>query len=237
MADPRRRHARSRAVGSSTAKVDPARLLAYDVMVAVREQGAYTNLALAAMLRERGLAGRDAAFATELVAGTVRGQGTYDAVLTACVDRPLAEVDPAVLDALRLGGHQLLAMRVPTHAAVSTTVELVRARVGHGPAGFVNAVLRKVAAHELDGWLRRVAPDPTTDPVGFAAVAHSHPRWVVEALGEALGEEAGSRGAAELDDLLAADNAAPKVTLVARPGLAGVAELVAAGGRASAMSP
>ena len=211
--------------------MDAPRLLAFDVLVAVREQDAYTNLLLAALLRERGVTGRDAAFATELVSGTIRRQGTYDAVLAACSTRPLSQVDAAVLDALRLGAHQILAMRVPTHAAVSTTVELVRGRIGHGPAGFVNAVLRKVAAHDLAGWVRRVAPDPGADATGFAAVAYSHPRWVVERLDEALGETS------ELEELLAADNAAPKVTLVARPGLATVEELVAAGGKASAISP
>ncbi|MGH3364307.1 MAG: RsmB/NOP family class I SAM-dependent RNA methyltransferase [Nocardioidaceae bacterium] len=233
MADPRRpaRAGQPRPGRGRTSKVDAARLVAYDVLVAVREQDAYTNLLLASMLRERRVSGRDAAFATELVSGTIRRQGTYDAVLAACVNRPLSKVDAGVLDALRLGTHQLLAMRVPTHAAVSTTVELVRQRVGHGPAGFVNAVLRKVAAHDLAGWVRRVAPDPDSDPVGFASVAYSHPRWVVEALQEALG------GTVELERLLAADNAAPKVTLVARPGLASVEELVEAGGSASTQSP
>jgi 16S rRNA (cytosine967-C5)-methyltransferase len=164
VSDPRAKRRRPR-----NAKVDPARLAAYDVLVAVREQEAYTNLVLPPLLRSRGLTGRDAAFATELVSGTTRRQGTYDAVLAACVDRPLAKVDPGVLDALRLGAHQLLAMRVPSHAAVGTSVDLVRSAVGPGPAGFVNAVLRKVAAHDLSGWVRRVAPDPVTDPVGFAS--------------------------------------------------------------------
>ena len=213
-----------------SSKVDPARQAAYDVLVAVREQDAYTNLVLPPILRSRGLTGRDAAFATELVSGTIRRQGTYDAVIAANVDRPLAKVDAGVLDALRLGAHQLLAMRVPSHAAVGTSVDLVRSAVGQSPAGFVNAVLRKIAAHDLSGWVRRVAPDPATDPVGFASVAHAHPRWVVEALAEAVGE-------AELDDLLAADNVAPKVTLVARPGLATVEELVAAGGTPTGLSP
>ncbi|GGF35732.1 rRNA cytosine-C5-methyltransferase [Marmoricola endophyticus] len=198
-------------------KVDPARLVAYDVLRAVHAQDAYANLALPALLRERSVTGRDAALATELVGGTLRGLGTYDAVLAAVVDRP---PDDEVRDALRLGVHQLLATRVPSHAAVATTVDLVRRRVGHRPSGFVNAVLRKVGAHDLDGWLRRVAPDPDADPVGHAAVVHSHPRWVVERLAEALGE----RGD-ELDALLAADNDRPAVTLVARPGLSDVAEL------------
>ena len=203
------------------------------MLTAVREQGAYTNLVLPPMLRARQISGRDAAFATELVSGTIRRQGTYDAVIGANVNRPLDKVDAAVLDALRLGTHQILAMRVPSHAAVATTVELVRDRVGHGPAGFVNAVLRRITEQDLSGWVRRVAPDPTTDPIGFAAVAHSHPRWVVEALAAALDPQDKD----ELELLLAADNAAPKVTLVARPGLCAVDELVAAGGTASTMSP
>jgi 16S rRNA (cytosine967-C5)-methyltransferase len=211
MADRRRRPQARR-------RTDPARLAAYETLEAVRADDAYTNLVLPVVLRRHRLTGRDAAFATELAAGTLRRRGTYDAVLAACVDRPLTRVEPGVLDALRLGSHQLLSMRVPPHAAISTTVDLVHDRAGRGPAGFTNAVLRKVAQHDLPGWTRRVAPDPHADPVGYAAVAHSHPRWIVEQLAEAVGE-------AQVDDLLAADNLAPRVVLVARPGRAEVAEL------------
>ncbi|NEE18656.1 rRNA cytosine-C5-methyltransferase, partial [Streptomyces sp. SID7499] len=87
---------------------------------------------------------RDAALATELVYGTLRRQGTYDAIVAACVDRPLREVDPPVLDVLNMGVHQLLGTRIPTHAAVSASVELARVVLGEGRAKFVNAVLRKV---------------------------------------------------------------------------------------------
>lgn len=237
MSDPRAPRGRSRR-RPRTSRADPARKAAYDVLRAVHDRDSYTNLLLPPLLRSRGITGRDAAFATELVSGTLRRQGTYDAVVGANLDRPLAKVDGAVLDALRLGAHQLLSMRVPSHAAVGTTVDLVRAEVGHGPSGFVNAVLRKVAAHDLSGWVRRVAPDPASDPVGFASVAHSHPRWVVSALAEALTAALGDdRADEELDALLAADNEPPRVTLVARPGLATVEELVAAGGTASPLSP
>ena len=196
--------------------VDAPRAAAYDVLKAVRVDDAYTNLVLPHVLRAAGLSGRDAAFATELASGTIRRQGTYDAILAACVDRPLVKVEAKVLDALRLGAHQLLGMRVPTHAAISTTVDLVRARVGQGPAGFTNAVLRRVAEVPYDGWLRRITPD---DEVGRLSVWHSHPRWIVERLAEALAEPG------EIEDLLAADNAPPQVVLVARPGRSTVDEL------------
>ncbi|CCB78041.1 putative enzyme [Streptantibioticus cattleyicolor NRRL 8057 = DSM 46488] len=205
------------------------RELAYDALRAVDERDAYANLVLPSLLREAerkgGFDRRDAALATELVYGTLRRQGTYDAVLAACVDRPLREVDPPVLDVLALGAHQLLGTRIPPHAAVSATVDLARAVLGEGRAKFVNAVLRKVAAHDLDGWLDRVAPPYDEDPEEHLAVVHSHPRWVVSALWDALGG-----GRAGIEELLAADNERPEVTLVARPGRATTEELVAAAG-------
>lgn len=229
MADPRARGSRPGGRPPARRGTDPSRSAAYDVLKAVRLDDAYTNLVLPHVLREHGLSGRDAAFTTELVSGTIRRQGTYDAIITACLDKP--KLEAKVLDALRLGTHQLLSMRVPSHAAISTTVDLVRVKVGQGPAGFTNAVLRKVAAHDLDGWIRRVAPDPTHDPIGFASIAHSHPRWVVGGMRDALGPEG------DLDALLTADNASPKVMLVARPGSSTVEELVAAGGTPGRFSP
>ena len=197
---------------------DPARLAAYDVLRAVRTEDAYANLVLPQALRAHRLTGRDAAFATELASGTLRRQGTYDPVIDACLDR--GRVKPRLRDVLRIGVHQLLAMRVGDHAAVSTTVDLARARTGQRDAGLVNAVLRRVAEHDLAAWVSRVAPDAVIDPVGHLAVAHSHPRWVVEELQRALGERSG-----ELEALLAADNEAPGVVLVARPGRSAREEL------------
>ncbi len=196
--------------------VDPARRVAFDVLQAVTVRDAYANLVLPTAVRAAGLAGRDAAFATELTYGTLRGRGTYDAVLADCVDRPLDRLDPPLLDALRLGTHQLLAMRVPAHAAVSSTVALVRSAMGHRTTGLANAVLRRVARDDLAGWLARVAPTADQDPAGHRAVVTSHPRWVVQALGDALRCTLGDD--TELDDLLRAHNEPPAVTLVARPG-------------------
>jgi 16S rRNA (cytosine967-C5)-methyltransferase len=186
--------------------VDAARLLAFDVLRAVADSDAYANLELSRLLRERRLSGRDAALATELVGGTLRQRGAYDAVIDQLVDRPL---DEPVRDALRLGAHQVLSMRVPHHAAVGTTVDLVKKRIGHRPAGLVNAVLRKVADRSLDDWLAGRT----------LAERHSHPAWVVDALARALDRPD------ELEALLRADNERPSVTLVARPGLAARDEL------------
>jgi 16S rRNA (cytosine967-C5)-methyltransferase len=213
MADPRTRGQQRAAPGGGQPKVglDPARLAAFDVLKSVRVDKAYANLVLPAVIGHYGLQGRDAAFATELASGSIRLRGTYDAVIAACADRPLSKVEAKVLDALRLGCHQLLSMRVPDHAAINTTVDLVRSRVGPGAAGFANAVLRRVAEHDLAEWIGLVAPDPRVSPTRYAAIAYSHPEWVVDELRTAVGK-------AELDALLAADNVSPRVTLVARPG-------------------
>ncbi|GAA2578818.1 transcription antitermination factor NusB [Actinomadura fulvescens] len=210
---------------------DLVRRTAFDVIRAVETRDAYANLLLPTRLRERGLTGRDAALATELTYGTLRGRGTYDAVLALCSDRELRRVDGPLLDVLRLGAHQLLATRIPAHAAVATAVELARSVSGPGQAKFANAVLRKVATRDLDGWLTIVAPEGG-NPTERLSIAHSHPRWIVSALRDALGPDSG-----EIDALLAADNARPQVTLVARPGRATPEELYEAGAEPAAYSP
>jgi 16S rRNA (cytosine967-C5)-methyltransferase len=176
--------------GRPARSADPRRT-AYDVLAAVRDRAAYANLLLPRLLTDRQLTGRDAAFATELAYGTLRGLGTYDAVLATCSDRPLDKLDPPVLDVLRLGAHQLLSTRVGAHAAVATSVDLARSVVGPRVSGYVNAVLRRVATRDLDTWLGIVAPDAETDPDGNLATRYSHPRWIVAAYRAALGESAG----------------------------------------------
>ena len=187
------------------------------MLKAVRVEDAYANLVLPHVLSRLGLSGRDAAFATELASGTLRGIGTYDAVLAVCIDRPLAKVEAKVLDLLRLGTHQILAMRVPTHAAIATTVDLVKSKVGPGAGGFANAVLRKVAAMSLTEWTADMPLPQRT----------SHPEWVVEELRSAVGDD-------QIEALLQADNEPPRVTLVARPGRASRSEL---GGEETRFSP
>jgi 16S rRNA (cytosine967-C5)-methyltransferase len=205
---------------SDAAKGDVARRsgnprrAAYQVLAAVENREAYANLLLPKLLADRDITGRDAALATELAYGTLRGQGTYDAVLAACSDRPLDKLDPPVRQILRLGAHQLLATRIGAHAAVATSVDLAKQVVGPRVSGYVNAVLRRVATRDLDAWLAIVAPDPATDPDGNLAVRYSYPRWIVAAYRAALGDAAH----AELAAALAEGNTRPKVTMATLPG-------------------
>lgn len=198
--------------------IDNERKTAWEVLRAVDERDAYVNLLLPAMLRERGITGRDAALVTELTHGTLRRRRTYDAIIAAVVRKGIATVDATVLDALRLGAHQILSMRIPAHAAVSTTVDLVRAEIGHKPVSFANAVLRKIASRDLETWIVMVTRDEP--PITRRAIRFSYPEWIVESLHSAHG-----RNWSDTELLLDAQNQAPGVTLVARPGLCDVTEL------------
>jgi 16S rRNA (cytosine967-C5)-methyltransferase len=213
--------------------VDPARQAAYEALAAVHRDDAYANIALPAILRDYGLYGRDAAFATELTYGSLRATGTLDAIVASAAGREMARIDPPVRDALRLGVYQLLYTRVPAHAAVSATVDLVRAVQGTGATGFANAVLRSITEKSLDEWLGQLAPPYETDPVGNLALVQHHPQWIVRAFAEALGGDL-----AEVAELLKEDNERPAVHLCARPGRADAVELAdEVGGAPGAFSP
>lgn len=216
---------------------DPARRTAYEVLRAVSD-GAYANLELTQALRRARLDGRDAAFVTELVSGATRWRGRYDPIIASAAGRDTGSLEPAVLDTLRLGAHQILGMRVPHHAAVGETVSLARAVNGIGASTLVNAVLRRISERPLEEWLETTVPEGP--PAAHLAVLHSHPEWVVKALRQALlghGAATPETVDGELTALLAADNTAPTVHLVARPGLDAEADLEAAGAQEYAVAP
>ncbi|WP_100444870.1 RsmB/NOP family class I SAM-dependent RNA methyltransferase [Glycomyces xiaoerkulensis] len=184
------------------------RHVAFEAIRAVSADDAYANLVLPQLLKATGLDARDARLATELTYGTLRSLGTLESILAAASGRDLDALQVDLVDALCLGAYQLLYTRVPTHAAVATTVSLVKAAVSPRVSGITNAVLRKVAARDLEGWLDRLS---TGDRIGDLALRHAHPRWIVEELDSILGP-------GELPEALAADNVAPPVHLCAKPG-------------------
>lgn len=174
---------------------------------------------------------RERALATELVYGVSRVRGALDAVLGPVCRRPLHRLEPAVRAALRLGAYQLRHLdRVPAHAAVGTSVDLVRRHGSPGAAGLVNAVLRRLAAEAPSGPVPAVPGGEASQdapPTALELAArYAHPAWLVQRWMARLGPEAAAR-------LLAANNARPPLCLRANvlrtDGAALRAELAAAG--------
>nr|VDG63573.1 16S rRNA methyltransferase B [Streptococcus thermophilus] len=207
---------------------DAAREAAFDAVLRVETEDAFGNLVLPQILRERKVKGRDAAFATELAYGTLRTLGVLDAVIAECSSRPLTDLDPAVLTALRLGTYQLLMTRVDDHAAVDTSVRLAEA-AGQGKAkGFVNGILRTVARTPAQEWMDKLAP---SDEPAATAFRTAHPEWIARSFAQVL-------PAGELEAALKADSERPKVHLVARPGEMSAEELaLVTGGEEGRYSP
>jgi 16S rRNA (cytosine967-C5)-methyltransferase len=201
--------------------VQPARRIALDVIIAVRESDAYANLLLPVRLQRAKLSEADAGLATELTYGTLRRQGYYDAVIAIAAGRPVEKIDAAILDVLRLACHQLLSMRVAQHAAVDESVQLAKTVGSNSATGFVNGVLRTITRSTVADWQQRVL-DASKNHDEFLSLLHSHPVWIIRAFRAALTAEGRE---SELEDLLEADNVAPRVSLVALPGHSTVAEL------------
>ena len=202
-------------------KPDPVRLLVYDILKEVNRSDGYSNLLLPQALTTSNFEQRDKGFATELLYGTLRMQGRHDYIAAQVSDRPWSEVDSGIVDVVRLGAHQLFEMRVPSHAAVSATVELARKVLGESKASFVNALLRKMSAQSLDQWL---APAKLiSDPVERLSIIYSHPEWIVSAYFDLL------RDFTEVESLLSANNLAATPTIVWWPGRSSAEELISLG--------
>lgn len=192
---------------------DPARIVALDVLAAVRENDAYANLVLPQEIRRARLDSQDAAYATNLCYGTLRLQGRWDAIIACCTEgRALEDIDPEILDILRLGVHQLVEFRTPPHAAIFEMVTITRNELSQNRGGFVNAILRRVS-ERIDEW-ENVLREGAASDLEFYAQWYSHPLWIVEETARSL--EANGRSAADLPKVLAANNEPAKVALVPR---------------------
>ncbi len=173
--------------------VSPARQAAFDVLLAV-ERGGYAADLLAA--RARDLEARDAGLALEIVFGVLRLQAQVDYLILHFSGRDAARLDAEVRAALRLAVYQMRYLeRVPAHAAVGESVELIKRARKRSAAGFANAVLRKV----------------TREPVGWPdrATALSHPAWMLDRWTEHFG--------AETAEAIARANLSPPATYIRVP--------------------
>jgi len=149
------------------------RVAAYSVLRDVSD-GAYADRS--ATIHFEGLSPADRRLAQQLAFGAIRLRGRLDAELTLLTGRKLKRLDPAVLDALRLGLFQIRETRIPAHAAVNATMESVRGKVSSGARGLLNAVLRRAAR---EGQNDQAFPALERDPVGHLATWGSHPEWLV----------------------------------------------------------
>lgn len=231
--------------------VDVPRLVTLSALGAVFNDGAFGNIALPREITEAGLSGRDAAFATEIGYGTMRMVGVLDEIIGSCSNRPLADLDPIVINALRMGTYQLLYTRVEDHAAVDTSVRLVPQRV----KGFVNAILRAIQKKSLDEWISELAPEGELAHLAFQT---GHPEWIARSYRATLASPSGAAGAAgesnledteksgnssdaveaELTKALEADSTRPIVHLAAKPGEISADELsLITGGEEGRYSP
>jgi 16S rRNA (cytosine967-C5)-methyltransferase len=145
----------------------------------------------------------DRRLAHELAAGVLRQRSVLDQQLAPLIPRGWDKVAAEMQDILRLGAYQLTALeRVPAHAAVDTTVALAKDSGGARAAGFVNAVLRRLA---------RTEPSVSAgdgSQVSALAAEYSHPHWLVQRWMSAFGPE-------ETESLLRWNNTRPRLVLQA----------------------
>jgi 16S rRNA (cytosine967-C5)-methyltransferase len=199
-------------------KPEASRLLAFDLLTEVNRNEGYSNLLLPQALNSSKLDERDRSLVTELLYGTIRMQGKHDWVLAQISDRPWNEVDPGIVDVTRLGVHQLHEMRVPDHAAVASTVEVARKRLGESKASFVNALLRNVTRTSQEEWFAPLSL--MNDPVERLSIQFSHPAWIVSAYYDLL------KDWTEVESALSINNEAAIPTLVSWPGISTQQDLI-----------
>lgn len=210
-------------------KPEASRLLAFDLLTEVNRNEGYSNLLLPQALNSSKLDERDKSLVTELLYGTIRMQGKHDWVLSQISDRPWSEVDPGIVDVCRMGVHQIHEMRVPDHAAVASTVEVARKRLGESKASFVNAMLRNVTRKSKEEWFLPL--DAITDHVERFSIRYSHPQWIVSAYFDLL------KSWDEVESALAINNEPATPTLVSWPGLSTVSDLITIGAEPTTYSP
>jgi 16S rRNA (cytosine967-C5)-methyltransferase len=153
----------------------PARAIAFDILLRVDQQNGYAGELLHSERLEK-VSPADRGLAMELVMGVLRWRSRLDDVIAAAASRPLNKLDPEVLNALRLAAYQVQFLtRVPPHAAINESVELVKRAQKRSAAPFANAVLRKMAQTRT----QPSQPSAGEPPASFLAREYAHPQWLV----------------------------------------------------------
>lgn len=156
--------------------ISPARTTAFDILLRVEGQDAYANELLHS-IRMEALSPADRALTTELVMGVLRWRSWLDEMIAGASARTVASLDAEVLNALRLGVYQLWFLsRIPAHAAIHESVELVKRARKRSAAPFANAVLRKIAAGDAEARVEEFS----AASAALLARESAHPEWLVE---------------------------------------------------------
>jgi 16S rRNA (cytosine967-C5)-methyltransferase len=155
--------------------ISPARVAAYEILLRIEREDSYSSELLHAPQYAK-LSSADHGLATELVMGVLRWCSLLDARIAAHFQRELARLDVEVLTALRLASYQLIFLdRVPQHAAVNESVDLVKRARKRSAVPFANALLRKLAQEKA----ARPEITAATDAAALSA-ASAHPLWLVD---------------------------------------------------------
>jgi len=194
-----------------------SRRVALKALISIEKERSYANLALPNFLKESNLSVADKALVTEIVYGSIRLRGTYDKIIDSVSNRPVESLDLEVREILRMGAHQLLNMRVASHAAVDTAVTLTKQEINQSSSGFVNAILRNVSKFDFDQWITNLG---FTDKLDQLSIQYSHPRWILESYLKRLGD------ISRVEQECIANNKNPKVCVIAWPNQTTQAELL-----------
>ncbi|MCQ2480866.1 MAG: 16S rRNA (cytosine(967)-C(5))-methyltransferase RsmB [Clostridia bacterium] len=161
-----------------------ARQVAFEALLKIHKDGAYSNLVVDSMLKESDLDDRDKAFVSNLVYGSLDRLILIDFNLSLYLNQPSKKLKPELHTVLVLGAYQILFMdKVPNHAAVSESVQLAKVNKSAFAASLVNAVLRRVA----DNGLRY--PEMDERSTEFLAIKYSCPEWLMSMWVDAYGYE------------------------------------------------
>ncbi len=161
------------------------RQTAFEALLKIHKDGAYSNLVLDSLLSENdGLDDRDKAFVTNLVYGSLDHMIIIDYNLSLYLNQPSKKLKPELHTILVLGAYQILFMdRVPNHAAVSESVQLAKVNKSSFAASLVNAVLRRVADNGLK------FPEKIENSAEYLSIRYSCPQWLTELWINAYGYE------------------------------------------------
>ncbi len=171
--------------------ISPARVAAFEILMRVEQEDSYASDLLHAVRYEK-LSPADHGLATELVMGVLRWRSLLDHNIAERSSQKLARLDSEVLAALRLGAYQLLFLdRVPEHAAVHESVELVKHAKKRSAVPFVNAVLRKFTGQARNQ--SHISAIAEARSVGDLANTAAHPLWLVERWSKQFGMAAAAQ--------------------------------------------